>query len=58
MEFLGLAELAYYRTIGSMIEEMANSVPPKVIVEKARRGVPSDVRPSQEEMESILKEIG
>ena len=58
MEFLGLAELTYYRTIGSMIEEMALNLPPKVIVEKARRGAPSEARPSQEELEAMLKEIG
>ena len=40
-----------------MIQEMANNLPPKVVIEKARRGTPSDVRPSQEELEAALKEI-
>ncbi len=57
MEFLGESELTYMRTIGSMIQEMANNLPPKVVIEKARRGIPSDVRPSQEELEAALKEI-
>lgn len=58
MEFIGLSEITYFKTIGSMIQEMANNLPPKVIIEKARRGAPSDVRPSQEELEASLKEIG
>ncbi|MHB8973200.1 MAG: flagellar motor stator protein MotA [Pirellulaceae bacterium] len=57
MEFLGESELTYMRTIGAMIQEMANNLPPKVIIEKARRGIPSEVRPSQEELEASLKEI-
>jgi len=57
MEFLGFAELAYFRTIGSMIEEMANNSPPKLVIEKARRGAPSDARPSQEDLEAALKEL-
>ena len=57
MEFLGESELTYMRTIGSMIQEMANNLPPKVVIEKARRGIPSEVRPSQEELEAALKEI-
>jgi chemotaxis protein MotA len=57
MEFLGESELTYMRTIGSMIQEMANNLPPKVVIEKARRGIPSEVRPSQEELEALLKEI-
>ncbi len=57
MEFVGASELAYMRTVGSMIQEMANNMPPKVVIEKARRGAPSDVRPSQEELEVALKSI-
>jgi chemotaxis protein MotA len=57
MEFIGASELAYMRTVGSMIQEMANNMPPKVVIEKARRSAPSDVRPSQEELEAALKSI-
>lgn len=57
MEFIGASELAYMRTVGSMIQEMANNMPPKVVIEKARRGAPSDVRPTQEELEAALKSI-
>ncbi|MHB0959583.1 MAG: flagellar motor stator protein MotA, partial [Pirellulaceae bacterium] len=57
MEFLAEAEITYMRTIGCMIQEMANNLPPKVVIEKARRSSPSDVRPTQEELEAALKEI-
>jgi len=55
MEFIGAAELAYYRTIASLVESFANQVPPKVALELARRGLSSDVRPEQEELEALLK---
>lgn len=58
MEFMGAAEMAYFRTVASMVQGLASSMPPRVVVEKARRGAASDVRPGAEELEAALKEIG
>ena len=54
MEFLGAAETAYFRTVASIIEGFTNSRAPRVVIEQARRGTGSDVRPEQEELEAAL----
>ena len=56
MEFLGEAEIAYFRTIASMAEGMANGVPPKAVVEQACRGVSSEVRLDRERLEKLFTE--
>jgi chemotaxis protein MotA len=58
MEFLGAAEVAYFRTISSILYGFAGSKSPKVVIEQARRGTPSDVRPEQDELEAALRELG
>jgi chemotaxis protein MotA len=58
MEFLGAAELAYFRTIASIIYGFVGSKSPKVVIEQARRGAASDVRPEQAELEAALRELG
>jgi chemotaxis protein MotA len=55
MEFMGIAELAYFRTIGKALQEYVNDLPPKVAIELARRGLSSDVRPTQEQLEAMFK---
>ena len=45
MEFLGAAEMAFFRTITTVILAFVNDVPPKVAIEQARRGVGTEVRP-------------
>jgi len=57
MEFLGIAELAYFKAIATMVQGFAENQPPKVVLEVARRGLSSDVRPSQEELEALLKAV-
>ena len=57
MEFIGVAELDYYRTIASLVESFANQMPPKVALELARRGLSREVRPEQEELEALLKSV-
>lgn len=57
LEFLGLAELSYFRAIAKMIEGFVNNQPPKVAVEMARRGLSRDLRPSEEELEAMLKAV-
>ena len=57
MEFLGIAELAYFKAIATMVQGFAENQPPKVVLEVARRGLSSEVRPSQEELEALLKAV-
>ena len=55
MEFMGVAEMAYFRAIAKALQEFVNDLPPKVALELARRGLASDVRPTQEELEAKFK---
>jgi len=57
MEFLGLAELAYFRAIATMVQGFADNQPPKIVLEIARRGLSREVRPTQEELETLLKAV-
>ncbi|HTS18862.1 MAG TPA: flagellar motor stator protein MotA [Verrucomicrobiae bacterium] len=57
MEFIGIAELSYLRCIASAVVAFANGMAPIVAVEIARRGLSSDVRPTSEEMETMLKTL-
>ena len=58
MEFLCAAELAYFRTIATIVQGFAGNKSPKVVIEQARRGTMSDVRPDQAELEAALRELG
>jgi chemotaxis protein MotA len=55
MEFLGIAEIGFFRTIAAAIDSFVNGMAPVVALEVARRGVNSEMRPSEEEMEQMLK---
>ena len=57
MEFLGDAEIAYFRTIAIIVQGLVDSLSPKVALEQARRGVASEVRPSREDLEELFKEV-
>jgi chemotaxis protein MotA len=57
VEFLGVAELAYFRAIATIVQEFANDVTPKIAIELARRGLAQEVRPKQEELETMLKSL-
>lgn len=57
LEFMGAAETAFFRTIATMVQGFADNQPPKVVLEMARRGVSRESRPSQEELETLLKAI-
>jgi chemotaxis protein MotA len=57
LEFMGIAELAYFQAIATMVQGFADNQPPKIVLEMARRGLSSDVRPSQEELEALLKAV-
>jgi chemotaxis protein MotA len=58
MEFIGEAELAYSKCIASSVVGFANGMAPIMAVEMARRGLESDLRPSADELEALLKSVG
>jgi chemotaxis protein MotA len=58
LEFNGAAEISYARCIASSVIGFANGMAPVMAVEVARRGLASDVKPSADELEQMLKGIG
>ena len=57
MEFLGADEMAFFRTISSIVLAFINDCSPKVALEQARRGVGTEVRPTRTEMEELFREV-
>jgi chemotaxis protein MotA len=57
IEFLGAAEMAFFRTINTVILAFVNDVPPKVAIEQARRGMASEVKLTREELDQLFKEV-
>lgn len=57
LEFIGIAEMAYLRCISSSVVGFAKGLAPIMAVEVARRGLGSDVRPSAEELEAMMKTV-
>jgi chemotaxis protein MotA len=57
MEFMGAAEAAFFRTLAGIVQGFADQTPPKVAIEMARRGLSSDVRPGQQQVETMLKAL-
>lgn len=57
MEFINLAEITYIRCIAASVISFASGMSPIMAVEIARRGLPSDVKPSAEALETMLKSL-
>lgn len=57
LEFNGASELAFFRCMASSIVGFANGLAPIMAIEVARRGLTSDVKPSAEDLETMLKSI-
>lgn len=55
MAFVGASELAFFRTIGIAVVGFANGMAPIMAIEVARRGLKTDVKPSADEMEAMVK---
>jgi chemotaxis protein MotA len=55
MEFMGAAEMAYFRAIAEAIAAFVDNVQPKVAIERARRGLGREVRPTPEELLEVFK---
>lgn len=57
MDFMGVSESCFLRSIAAAVNGFVSNMPPKIAIEAARRGIPSDVRPTTEELEVMLKEV-
>ncbi|MGV3484716.1 MAG: flagellar motor stator protein MotA [Planctomycetaceae bacterium] len=57
LEMMGAAETDFLRAIATTINSYLAKMPPKVAVDAARRGLPSEIRPSGDELEKLLKEV-
>jgi len=55
MEFVSMAELAYVRCIAASVISFASGMSPIMAVEVARRGLSSELKPTADGMESMLK---
>jgi chemotaxis protein MotA len=55
MEFVNMAEIAYIRCIAASVIGFANGMSPIMAVEVARRGLSSEVKPTSDGLESMLK---
>lgn len=58
MTFVGQAEMAYFRCIATSVSGFAGGMAPIMAIEVARRGLNSGVKPSAEELEAMLKNVG
>ena len=50
-------ELIYYKILAEALSGFAKGLAPAMAIEVARRALPSDVRPSASDLETMLKEI-
>lgn len=57
VEFINTAEMDYTRCIASAVIGFANGMAPIMAIEVARRGLPNDLKPEADELESMLKAI-
>ena len=53
--FTGASEMAFFRTIAVAVVGFANGMAPIMAIEVARRGLGSEVKPSADDMEKMLK---
>lgn len=58
IDFINQAEIAYTKCIAASVVGFATGMAPIMAVEIARRGLSSDVRPSAEDLEAMLKALG
>ena len=57
IEFIAHAELAYLKAIATAVVEFANGMAPAMAIEVSRRGLSSELRPNEDEMETMLKSL-
>lgn len=57
LEFVNMAEMTYIRCIASSVVGFANGMSPIMAVEVARRGLSSEVKPTSDGLEAMLKSL-
>ncbi len=57
LEFIGEAELDFTKCIAACVTGFAGGMAPVTAVELGRRGLPSELRPSADEMEAMFKAL-
>jgi chemotaxis protein MotA len=57
LEFIGAARLGFIRCIAACVIGFATGMAPVTAVELGRRGLSSDMRPTSDEMEQLLKSL-
>jgi chemotaxis protein MotA len=57
LEFVGYAEMDYTRCIAACVVAFANGMAPIMAVELGRRGLSSDLRPTADQLEVMLKPL-
>jgi chemotaxis protein MotA len=57
MEFVNMAQATFIRCIAASVIGFANGMSPIMAVEVARRGLSSEVKPSSDDLETMLKSI-
>lgn len=57
MEFNGITESNFFRTIAAIVQGYVAGLPPKAALEQARRGLVSEVRPTREQLEEWFKAV-
>jgi chemotaxis protein MotA len=55
LEFNGMSELGYFRCIATAVTGFAGGMAPVMAIEMARRGLSEEVRPTADELESLVK---
>src|SRR4051812_29113898 len=57
LEFQGQEEIAFFRTISTIVLGYVTELPPKVAIELARRGLNSELKPTRDQLEEMLKAL-
>jgi len=57
LEFNGYSELAYFQCIATSVTGFAGGMAPVMAIEMSRRGLGENLRPTAEELESMLKGV-
>jgi len=57
LTFNSQIEIGYYRTLAKALSGFATGMAPMMALEVARRGLPSDIKPTAEELEALLKGV-
>jgi chemotaxis protein MotA len=57
LEFLGQEEMVFFRTIAVVVMGYVTELPPRIAIEQGRRGLPSHLKCSREQLEEMFKAI-